>query len=247
MEQLFEKQLPKSAQRTDWTKRPLSDEQIGYARNDVRYLIPLYQKLLDDLEIKTRDQWASEDCEWLLNPDLYSNQPSQAYRRIGKGARLNTGAQHALQRLCEWREQEAQKRNLPRSWVIDDDTLLYVAAHKPNSTKEIENNTKLNPKTTQRYGALLMELVRPLDTEDSLNPLWEKTVRLTDSQTDLKKQLLALLKVKALELCVPESVLASRSELDQLARGSQQLNVSKGWRHRVIGESLLELANQFAH
>ena len=54
-------QLSKDQQRTDWSRRPLREVQIEYARSDVEYLIEVSTRLEKRLRETRRLDWASEE------------------------------------------------------------------------------------------------------------------------------------------------------------------------------------------
>ncbi|TLY64117.1 MAG: ribonuclease D [Gammaproteobacteria bacterium] len=58
---LLGQQLAKSHTRTDWSRRPLSSEQLEYALDDVRYLLPLAARLEEELGRLGRLEWLAEE------------------------------------------------------------------------------------------------------------------------------------------------------------------------------------------
>lgn len=240
----FGETLPKSSQRTDWTRRPLSGAQLGYAENDVRYLLPLYDRLSDRLRSLGRYEWALEDFERDLDPGLYQADPGQAYRRIGRGAHLDAGAQHALKRLCTWREHEARNRDLPRNWVLDDVAAAAIAAGRPRSVRELAQIEGVRSDAVRRDGeAIVACLSQPTEDED---PLWRRHDALTPEQKALKGDLVTVLKARAVELGISQSVLVTRADLDKLVREVPAMEVISGWRWDVIGRDLQRVLNDRA-
>lgn len=232
----FGVKLPKVAQRTDWTRRPLSDAQFGYAENDVRYLLPLHDRLRGRLDSLERLEWALEDSARILDPDLYRADPEQAYRRVGKGARLERRAQHALQRLCAWREQAARRRDLPRSWVLDDETLAAIATASPPTREDLLHVEGIGREVVRRDGDAIVACVNePATTAEAL---WSRREGFTDQQKALRTALIQRLKSLAGELGVAQSVLLTRSDLDRLVRGERPEAVVQGWRREVVGRAL---------
>lgn len=232
----FGETLPKSSQRTDWTRRPLSEAQLGYAENDVRYLLPLYDRLSDRLRSLGRYEWAQEDFDRDLDPGLYQAEPDLAYRRIGRAAHLDVGAQHALKRLCSWRENEARARDLPRNWVLDDVAAAVVAAGRPRSVRELAQIEGVRSDTVRRHGAAIVACLDQLTEHEA--PLWRRHDSLTTEQKALKEDLAAVLKVRAAELGISRSVLVTRADLDKLVRGVPAKEVISGWRWDVIGRDM---------
>src|SRR5580692_3492830 len=79
---LLDVSIPKGQTRTDWSKRPLTREQLEYAADDVMYLGELAERLMARLRELGREHWAAEDCAALENPLLYEPDPSQAWGRL---------------------------------------------------------------------------------------------------------------------------------------------------------------------
>lgn len=232
----FGETLPKGAQRTDWTKRPLSKAQLGYAANDVRFLLPLYDRLRDRLERLGRLTWAQEDFQRVLDPDLYEGDPADAYRRVGRGAHLKRPAQHYLRNLCAWREQAARRRNLPRHWVVNDEAIAAIAAAGPRSVADLGRIDGVRRDLVQRDGDAIVKCIEAPDNVEA--PLWAKPEPLTANQKALKVALIDTLKARATELGIAESVLMTRSDVERLVRGAALEDVILGWRRREIGGDL---------
>lgn len=228
--------LPKSSQRTDWTRRPLSEAQLGYAGNDVRYLLPLWERLTAGLKDRGRYQWALEDFERDLDPALYAPDPEQAYRRVGRGTHLDAGAQHALKRLCTWRENAARDRDLPRSWVLDDVAAAAIAAGSPRSVRELERIEGVRTDTVRRDGDAIVACLQ--EPGEDGGPLWSRHEPLTPEQKSTKSALIEVLKARAGELGIAQSVLVTRADLDKLVRGMPVRELITGWRRDVIGPDL---------
>src|SRR5262249_1938088 len=117
---LLGRELPKTHTRTDWSRRPLSPEQIEYALDDVRYLLPLKLLLEERLEKLGRAAWLAEELTALDDERSFSTEPEQAWQRI-KGLRgLDDERLRLAQQLAAWRERRAIERNRPRGWILDD-------------------------------------------------------------------------------------------------------------------------------
>lgn len=235
----FGETLPKSSQRTDWTRRPLSDAQLGYAENDVRYLLPLRERLSAALKSLGRYQWALEDFDRVLDPELYEADPEQAFRRVGRGARLDAEAQHALKRLCTWREHVARSRDLPRTWVLDDAAAAAIAAGRPGSIRELERIEGVARNTIRRDGKAIIDcLNRRVEGE---HRLWDRYEALTPDEKSVRSELIEVLKRRARELGITQSVLVTRADLEKLVRGTPARELITGWRWEVIGGELQQV------
>ena len=79
---LLERELPKAHTRTDWSRRPLAPEQIEYALDDVRYLLPLQERLTAEIESLGRAEWLAEELAALTTPAGVGIDPELAWQRF---------------------------------------------------------------------------------------------------------------------------------------------------------------------
>src|SRR3984885_7426423 len=107
------RELSKAHTRTDWSRRPLSAAQIDYALDDVRYLLPLREHLLEKLIHLGRMPWLEEELTALQNPTDYFIAPEEAWLRIRSFKGLDPDRSRLAQSLAAWRERRADERNRP--------------------------------------------------------------------------------------------------------------------------------------
>ena len=128
--------LDKSSRFTDWSRRPLSDAQKTYALADVTHLRGIYEFLAAELEKTNRAKWVEEELQVLTDPETYIVRPQEAWRRVK--TRTTSGRFLGLvQTLARFREDHAQKKNIPRSRIFKDDALLELASNKPKSMEDL--------------------------------------------------------------------------------------------------------------
>jgi ribonuclease D len=221
--------LDKSNSRRDWTKRPLPADGLRYALDDVRYLIPLWQILADELEKLGRLDWFVEDCQRLLNPELYDD-PRQIFSKLKGLGRLEGNAQACAYRLVLWRETHAQKRNRPRRWILADRALLQIAAQQPGGLDELEAIEDVGAGLVRNQGENLLgqiaaspeappvHIPRPLDAD----------------QRRQHKQLAQRLGHIAEHFGVRSEILATRGELETVVRGQWPGRLASGWRRDLL-------------
>jgi ribonuclease D len=237
--ELFDVEIHKVHTRADWSRRPLRDEYLQYAAEDVEYLLPAYETLVETLEEKGRLEWAREDSAWLLDPTLYVNGNGQAIDRL-KGARNFRGRKRtAAARLAEWRENEAIKRNRPRQWIMRDTVLLDIAWKLPGSEKELADIDGVPPKLVRRVGRrLLDEIASSARDERDYTPPRPPNER----QKALLKEMQSRVASCAADLGVAAETVASKRELSGvIITGNRKSRLFSGWRAELIGEELLEL------
>ncbi|MEJ2298886.1 MAG: ribonuclease D [Woeseiaceae bacterium] len=237
--ELFDVEIHKSHTRADWSKRPLRDEYLEYAAEDVEYLLPAYEILTDRLEEKGRLEWAREDAGRLLDPALYEVAEGEAIDRL-KGARNFRGRKRAAAaRLAEWREAEAVRRDRPRQWILRDSVLLDIAWNLPESEQRLAEIEELPPKLVKRAGHELLEAVRK-SAGDSRS--YEPPGPPDERQKGILKEMQSRVAACAAELDIAAETLASKRELSAvIVGGDRDSRLFDGWRAEIVGNDLADL------
>lgn len=245
VEQLLGVSLDKAHARTDWLARPLSDAQLSYAADDVIYLYPLYQTLHEQLSQKGFLDWFEQECEWAVKRRAVSVAPGLAYLEAKNAWTLDRQALGILQRLCEWRLNEARKRDLAVNFVVREAHLLRVAERAPQNLSDL-NRLGLEPMEIKRHGHTLLALVQQaLETPES----WpERVTRLVDFpgyKAELKR-IRGLVEQAGEASGVPAELIASKRLIHQYLSWKWRLEESaearplllQGWRGELLEQSL---------
>jgi ribonuclease D len=235
--------LEKGESFSDWMQRPLARAQLAYAADDVRYLPAIYQKMVSELEERGRLVWLDDDFKAMTDEELYRFDCEEAWRKL-KGTSALKGSQLAtIREVAAWRERLAQRRNLPRKWILTDELLVEVARKQPDSLEGLFQVRGIKDRLGMKWSQELLAAVaqagrRPQSEWPVREPATGRRVSAT-AKLDLMN---AVLHHRAKELHIASSVLASRDELARLAAGVRDnLMVLKGWRRELIGEELLRL------
>jgi len=236
--------LTKGHARTDWARRPLSAEQLSYAADDVRYLVPLYRDLRDALDAAGRTQWAAEENALLEDPRLYRTEPADAWRRLKGLERLQPVQRATAKLIAAWRESRAMKSDKPRGWILPDEALREIAERRPQSTRDLEQIRSLTEGTVKRQGDELLRLVNEGqaaaagESESVLpqRPDARAVARVT--------QLMNVVRAAAERLKIAPELLVTRRDVEQLAYFGHSDHLRRGWRREVIGEQLIALAGE---
>jgi len=240
VDKLLGVQLDKLHSRTDWSLRPLSAEQLRYAADDVIYLAQVYERLVTRLTELGRLEWLADDFERLVQPGLYSNAPEEAWIRIRGVNRIKGASLSVLQALAAWREEQAQRADRPRGWLLRDDVLVDIARHQPRDRAALERIHGLNEGIVRKHGEHLLELVTDArQRKPGPPPATGPRKRLRPEQEALVDLLTAVVRLRALENSLNPAVLASRRHLEALVLGDRAVEVLQGWRGRLAGEQLL--------
>ncbi len=237
--ELFDVEIHKMHTRADWSRRPLRDEYLAYAAEDVEYLLPAWERLGEDLERKGRLDWAIEDSHWLLDPALYEIGDVQAIDRL-KGARNLRGRKRAAAaRLAAWRESEAIRRDRPRQWIMRDNVLLDIVHRLPRSERELADIQGVPGKLVRRVGQRLVEEIAGSARDESN---YDPPRPPDESQKALLKDMQKKVAACAAELGIAAETLASKRELSAVIIGGNRASrLLDGWRAQLIGDELLAL------
>ncbi len=242
VQELLDINLQKAHSRSDWSARPLSEKQIRYALDDVRYLCDLYSLIRQKLGEYGRLAWLESDFRRCESPERYLNDPANAWRRIKGAERLNQKQLSVLQALARWREEAAQKQNRPRNWLMRDDVLLDLSRLMPDSDEELARVRSLSERALSKNGKQLLELISKAKTvRPEPLPEWKRRTRPTPKQEALTDALSACLALIAEQYSINPAVLATRKQLSGLACGDRSLALLEGWRRAMAGEELLAL------
>lgn len=234
--------LDKLHTRADWTQRPLSKAQLGYAADDVVFLVQVYQQLREQLLQLGRLDWLAEDFEQLSSAALYHTHPEQAWLKVKGGNRLKGASLSVLQALAKWREQLASGRDRPRGWILRDDALVEIARHKPLSVDALGKLRGVNERLLAKSGNELVALVaQAVDSKPQPFPKVADRVRLAPGQEALVDAMQALVRLSGAHHALNPAVLTSRKALERLVLGNTDVDVLHGWRRKLVGEQLQDL------
>lgn len=234
--------LDKSSRFTDWSRRPLTDAQQKYAIADVTHLREIYEHLAAELEKTGRAHWVAEELKILTDPETYILRPEDAWRRVR--TRTNSAKFMGLvQELARFREDYAQRRDVPRNRVFKDDALVELASTKPQSAKDLGRSRLLLREARKgdiAEGILNAVKVGLALTKDELPKVEDDNSRLQVNPA-LADLLRVLLKAKTESTGVAPKLIATSAELDRIAAGKRDVGALSGWRREVFGEDALRL------
>ncbi len=234
--------VDKTSRFTDWSRRPLTDAQKTYALADVTHLRQIYEHLAAELEKTRRSHWVAEELRTLTEAGTYEMRPEEAWKRVK--TRTNSARFLAVVReLAKFREAYAQENNVPRSRVFKDDALIELASTKPKTASDLGGSRLLLREA--RKGAIANGILAAVETgvncPSSDLPLVDKARDNLKVNPALSDLLRVLLKSKTESSGVAAKLIATSSELDQIAAGERELPAMSGWRFEVFGEDALKL------
>lgn len=236
--------LDKSQTRTDWSRRPLSDAQLDYAAGDVIHLAAIYPQMRDTLAQRGRLDWLQGDFERLCAEQRFAPDPDNAWKRLKAARKLRGGRLAVLIALARWREEQAINSNRPRKWILKDDSVVDVANQLPASEDALSRISSLAPKTLQRHGKTLLEIVA--QNRDSQPPTVDSGERLPKPGTSdeaMADCLSAILRMVCAEHELNPVSIASRKDLQKMVSEASAASVLSGWKYAIAGQALDSFLN----
>jgi ribonuclease D len=230
---------------TKWDRRPLTDQQIAYARDDARCLLALGDELERRLSEAGRLEWAREECRSLEGVSDERG-AERAYERLPRLGRLDDDARATARELAEWREGIASSMDRPPQFVLPDQALVEIARRRPRDRNGLEHIRGLPPQTLNRRAEGLLEAIEAGRHREPPPPPAEPPGR--DSRdAPLVSLAQSLVRHRSQESGVAVELIATQAELaglvNQVRRGRDggDLRVTSGWRGELVGNELLEL------
>ena len=247
--------IEKSHTLTNWSQRPLTQDQIAYALEDVQYLLPVYEHLRRRLETLGRLEWVLEEFARLESKQgELARDPRHRYQRVRGWENLKPRSAAVLRELVAWREGEARRRNVPRGRVIRDDVLLELARRTPATVAALRATRGFHPSEADRNGEAVLGVIRHgLALPEAEWPEIPRVRRIEPESAGQVDLLQAVLKARAEEEEIAPSLLASASDLQALVaakpaqREHLELPILHGWRRKLAGELLLRVLEGTLH
>jgi ribonuclease D len=234
-------EIPKTETRSNWLRRPLSENQIAYALNDVRFLPQLRDTLVERAVAAGNGAFLTEEMQIFDSPDYYSElTPFEVFKRI-KSGRLKSDEVAILQGLVTWREKAARTRDLPRGHVLRDADLITLARHKPTDIKSLTSIPKIQPSALSRNADELLEVVETALSsprlQDSKNH--QRPSRLSRELQDKIPVRIEAMQKAATEAAIDPALVASKAAITDLIAAENAVPprthaLQQGWRKHFI-------------
>jgi ribonuclease D len=238
--------VAKTASFTRWDARPLTQEQLSYAKEDVEHLLPLADEIQKRLLSKGRLEWAREECRAIADSSD-ERDPNEVWRRLPRASGLDPRERAVARELGAWRERTAMKEDRPVGSIIRDPTLVELAKRQPAGRRELGAIRGLNPEVVRRRSADLLEAIERGQAAPPIR--LEEAERLQTESVDGPAIALseALVRARAQEAGLAYELIAARADLTPIVvaarRGDPEPSVRtlQGWRRELVGNELLEL------
>ena len=232
-------ELEKDSQWTDWAARPLSPAQLAYAAGDVQHLLPLYRDLA--ARLGPRLSWAVAECQRLAEVawQAAALQAEDAWEEVSGAAGLPPRATSVVMALAAWRLSTARELDKPLGHVLSDRTLVELARRPPRDVSALRR--RCESATARERVEELLPVIQAAERQEAAprvrrGPLGRR------AEAWVPGLLLIVESVAAREQIAPR-LLATRADIESLARAFDQEGVAgaarhpvmNGWRRELVG------------
>ncbi|MEL6288449.1 MAG: ribonuclease D [Pseudomonadota bacterium] len=235
--------IDKSSRYTDWARRPLSEKQLHYALADVTHLREIYKTLEEKLVASGRRHWLAEEMHTLTDPATYETEPTDAWRRLKQKVKSRK-AMGVLMEVAAWREEETQRRDVPRNRVLRDEVIYDVANQAPTTEAQLSKlRTVSEGFARSRVGKEILAAVeRGLARDPETIPYQRRTGPPLPQTAAIVDLLRVHLKAVSANNDVAAKLIATVDDLERIAvDDGADVPALKGWRHELFGADALAI------
>ncbi len=211
--------------RTNWLKRPLSEEKIQYAADDVRYLIEIKNKLEHELKSTNRFSWFHEEQNNELKKSNIIINPENAWEKINYPLYFDSECLDMLKKVAYWRENLSIKYDIPKRWILSDSLLIKILITNENKTLEIIS--KIKHKVTEVELNDLKELL------SSKKKIKNKNI---SPQKERERKCLEMLSYVSDEFKIDPTIIANKRDMEIFIHSNEKARFMKGWRYQIFGK-----------
>ncbi len=233
--------LDKTMRVTDWSKRPLSDEQVQYALHDVTELRTVYTKMMEQICAQNRLDWLTEEMAELVNPKIYEPNLDELWKKVKVPFKKALNL-HVFARLYAWREKVAQQKDRPKKYIMKDEALIELAIALPTSGEQIDALRSFSDGYGKSdLGHELLQVIEQAikdDPDTFEHPVQQKP--LTVKQHNLSEVLKLVLDICAENYHVAPKLVATQPDINTFIQ-TGDAPFLYGWRKKVFGDSAVAL------
>src|SRR3954447_14363301 len=238
--------LPKTASFTRWDARPLTEEQLAYARGDVEHLLALGDDIQARLVDRGRLGWAREECVAIAEA-TDERDPMEVWRRLPRVSGLDPKERAVAQAITAWRERTAAAEDRPVGAVLRDPTVVELAKRQPSGRRDLAQIRGITPDVVRRRGD---DVIAAIEAGRNAEPIkLEEGDRSPTEAVDGPTIALAesLVRTRAQEAGLAYELIAARADLSPIGvaprrkQAEPDVRTLRGWRRELVGDELLEL------
>ncbi|MCH2610266.1 MAG: HRDC domain-containing protein [Pirellulales bacterium] len=241
--------LDKGETRTDWSRRPLSEQQINYAAADVEYLMPIYEALNRRVAELNRNDWIQTE---LISQQeaIIETETTPQWRRVSGSGSLNSRELAILRELWLWRDQVARELNRPAKRVLRDDLMCELSKRKTADQRRVKSIRGMEHRQLQRHLPDILETIRiALEIDEDQWPRRIRSSRIPQRSTLAQFLFTAIGTYCQKQSMAPNLVTTMQTIREFLAwrldgnKKTRQTPITDGWRAELLGslrEDVLE-------
>ncbi len=233
--------LPKAESLTDWSRRPLDQDQLRYAEDDVIYLPRMYDRMIAELVRLDRWSWIEPEMAALTTASRTARDPEEAYKHLKRSGSLTRRQLAVAREVCAWRERTAAARDLPRKWIVSDEVLVETCKRTPRTVERLRTVRGTEQLSERDAKALVAAVIRGVQCDPTQYPKVQHRDRPSQEMESVLDLMYAMLRIVSDKSGVAPQVIASRDDLYDLALGREGARLATGWRYELAGKTLSRL------
>jgi len=245
----FDISLDKKYQKKDWSARPLPPAMLEYAAQDTTYLIPLAERLIQELTDKGRLDWVLEECELLSRVRAVSDEDEPLFMKFKGAGRLRRRSLAILENLLQVRREIARKKDRPLYMVFGNRAVLDLVKTKPVTPERLEKSGGLSKKQIGMYGPAVIQAVKDaLDLPEEALPIYpkKKAPPVSPKVPERVKVLKAWRDRRAEGLEIDPAIVCTKSLMTAIARENPtdvsalaEIEEMRDWQRKAFGEEMI--------
>ena len=249
MKEIFQIEIDKTEKMTNWKKRPLTENQIKYALNDVIYLNNLHDNLEKKLVKSKKNIYFKEEFKNYLNDIDWEPETDMAWKRIKSINGLGKIAYDAAKIISVWRERKAIDLNLPRNWILSEKEIIEVS-------KNFSINNKINlPKKNKildidKESSKILYSIKNISTKnENINAIPRTKIKNNIEYKKIADDLYEYYRMVALKNNISYQIVSPKKMiLSYLKNNDKNSRLINGWRKNLIDiNKITEITKDFFH
>ena len=245
-EALMGVKLSKAETRSEWDRRPLTPAQLEYARDDVRFLLPITDKINRLLERLGRAGWMQQEMSRFSEARTYETAPEDAYLRLRTGRGFSARPTALLRAVAAWRETEAAARDVPARSLLRDEVLLELAQRPPRRLTDFRRLRGFPEVEEVSFGAPLLDALnaaRALPDDKLPLPLSGTGPEESPRERALGDLLYGFGEALCLDRHLAPELVLTKADALAAARGQTGAALLSDWRREAVGGELEQIAS----
>ena len=255
VKELLDIEIDKSESRTNWLQRPLTEKQLDYAAADTYHLLPCFEIIKEQIDEAGFFDIVINESELVAQKRAYQPPAEQLYKDIKNAWQLRPHDLAVLRELAAWRREKAERKNLALNFVVKEHNMVEIAKRKPASLNALRRVPGVEPMEVNRSGVEILKCIeRGKAVPVSEQPAQLKRLIDFPAYKKAAKDIKQKITKAAKEQGIPEDVLASKKQINQLISWNWKLDADErkaaskpdlfnSWRYEYVKDVLKEWQN----